>query len=243
MFVYFFFAVIGAVGFASVILPLLLQCFTHRPQNLRKRYSAEWAIVTGGSSGIGRSLCHKLASQGLSIVVVAVPDKLLDQVGQELREKYPKVSIRTVGADLSRSGYLEKVASATEDITVQLLFNNAGFMVTGFFADIPLEKWLANFECNVTASISLTHLFLSRLRARGVKRGAVAFTSSPANIIPSPFASMCKYRNSWLVHKINAALPVIATPAALSTQMAPPSQRSRIWRRPSPASSLLKAST
>lgn len=65
-------------------------------------------------------------------------------------------------------------------------------MVTGFFSEIPLARWLANLECNATASVALTHLFVSRMRASGITQGAVAFTSSPAGIIPSPFASMCE---------------------------------------------------
>lgn len=113
-------ALLGAVGLASVVIPPLIHCLSHRPQNLKKRYGAEWALVTGGSSGIGRSLCHKLAAQGLSVVVVAVPDPLLEEVGRELRAAYPAVSVRVVGADLSRPGYLERVAAATEDITVQV---------------------------------------------------------------------------------------------------------------------------
>lgn len=119
-------ALIGAAGLASVLVPLALQCVMHRPQNLKLRYAAEWAVVTGGSSGIGRSLCHKLARQGLSVVVVAVADTLLEETEKELRKAYPAVAIRAVGADLSRPGYLERVAAATEDIKVQLLFNNAG---------------------------------------------------------------------------------------------------------------------
>ena len=119
-------ALIGAAGLASVLLPLAFQCLTHRPQNLKRRYAAEWAVVTGGSSGIGRSLCHKLARQGISVVIVAVADTLLEETEKELRTAYPAVSIRAVGADLSRPGYLERVASATEDINVQLVFNNAG---------------------------------------------------------------------------------------------------------------------
>ena len=38
-----------------------------------------------------------------------------------------------VGVNLGRTGYLEKIAEATADIDVQVLFCNAGYMLTGFF--------------------------------------------------------------------------------------------------------------
>lgn len=38
-----------------------------------------------------------------------------------------------VGANLAETGYLEKIAGATDDICVQLIFNNAGYMLSGFF--------------------------------------------------------------------------------------------------------------
>ena len=38
-----------------------------------------------------------------------------------------------MGADLGRPGYLQTLAQATQDIDVQVLFLNAGYMLTGFF--------------------------------------------------------------------------------------------------------------
>jgi NADPH:quinone reductase-like Zn-dependent oxidoreductase len=51
-------------------------------QNVAKKYMAEWALVTGGSSGIGYAIVQKLASQGVNVVIVAYPDRLL--TGKEL---------------------------------------------------------------------------------------------------------------------------------------------------------------
>lgn len=41
-------------------------------QDLKKKYNAKWAIVTGGSSGIGRAVVDKLAKQGLNVVIAAM---------------------------------------------------------------------------------------------------------------------------------------------------------------------------
>ena len=41
-----------------------------------------------------------------------------------------------VGVNLGKPGYLEQVAEATQDIDVQVVFCNAGYMVTGFFDSV-----------------------------------------------------------------------------------------------------------
>ena len=71
----------------------------------------------------------------------------------------------------------------------QVIFSNAGYIKTGFFADSDVEGQLANYHCNATASVHLAHHYISRMRASG-KRGCVVFTSSPAALMPCPFSAM-----------------------------------------------------
>jgi len=58
-----------------------------KPQDLKKKYNAKWAMVSGGSSGLGRALVQKLANQGLNIVIVALDDDLLKKTGEELKKE------------------------------------------------------------------------------------------------------------------------------------------------------------
>jgi 3-oxoacyl-ACP reductase-like protein len=43
------------------------------PVNLKKKYKAEWALVTGAGTGIGKSISETLAYQGLNVVLVSLP--------------------------------------------------------------------------------------------------------------------------------------------------------------------------
>lgn len=192
----------GAMTIGSLMVPWFITFLRFRPQNLRKKYNASWALVTGGSSGIGRSLAFQLAGQGLNVVIAAVPDALLLKTAEELRVAHPDVTIRSVGVNLAAQNpdeFMAPIIAATEDVLVQIVFNNAGYMVTGFFDRTPLPKWLANFNCNSAAPISITHHFVGRMRAAGV-RGCVVFTSSPANIIPSPFSAMYGATKALITH-------------------------------------------
>lgn len=168
------------------LVPLLLGV-----QDLKEKYGATWALVTGGSSGIGKELARKLLSQGLNVVIVARDEPVFDQTLKELKKLFPKREVRTVKANLSDSSgaWMADVKEATKDIDVQLVFNNAGFIVTGFFEQHPVETHLANFHCNLTANVHLTHHFYSALINKGL-RGCIVFTSSSAGFIPNPFAAM-----------------------------------------------------
>ena len=98
----------------------LLHVDHNQVPNLKDRYNAEWALVTGGSSGIGRSLCEKLASQGLNIVIVALDDKLLSDTHAALEKAFPALQFRKVGVDLGwRAEYMAPIIEATKDIQVQ----------------------------------------------------------------------------------------------------------------------------
>ena len=157
--------------------------------NLKTRYNATWALVTGSGSGIGKALEFKLASQGLNVVLVSFDDDHLKNTLKQLQERYPTLEFRSVGVTFSPGvNYLEKIEEATKDITVQCIFNNAGFIVTGFVDQTMLQKILANVECNATASFVIAHHFLQKL-VSNKQKGCIVFTSSVAGFIPTPFAA------------------------------------------------------
>lgn len=185
----------------SPILYLVLNSLVPRllgSQDLKLRYGATWALVTGGSSGIGKELARKLLSQGLNVVIVARDEPVFAETLKELKAQFPKQEVRSVKANLSDSSgaWMADVKDATKDVDVQLVFNNAGFIVTGFFEQHSVDTHLANFHCNLTANIHLTHHFYSLMINKGLK-GCIVFTSSSAGFIPNPFAAM-SLQPAWL---------------------------------------------
>jgi len=180
---------LGLLGFLVFGLYVLHLAVVHflPPQDLRRRYGAEWALVTGGSSGIGRSLCFRLAEQGLNVVVVALADDLLDKTAADLAAKFPERQFRKVPANLGKPGYLEAIDRATKDLDVQVVFNNAGYMPSGFFVKMTLPSLMANLECNLTSAVQITHHFTTKMVEGGLP-GCVCFTSSAAALMPSPLS-------------------------------------------------------
>ncbi|RYG64517.1 SDR family NAD(P)-dependent oxidoreductase [archaeon] len=160
------------------------------PVDLKKKYKATWALVTGAGSGIGKSLAETLAKQGLNVVLVSLPDKFLDDTYDELKKAYPNVEFRKVPAKFDhKTDYMPGIIEATKDIDVPIIFNNAGYIVTGFFDTTTLDAQLANMECNATSCVKVTHHFVQQMLRKNLK-GCVVFTSSVSGYLPNPFAVM-----------------------------------------------------
>lgn len=187
---------VGIGSLVTMMVPMLYSFFL-RSQDLKQKYGAEWAIVTGGSSGIGKAIVEKLVKQDINVIIVAAPDKVLAETVKEMRGKYPKVKVEEVAADLSKPGFMQAVDEVTKDKKIQLLFCNAGFIVSGFFVDDPFKVSQVNKAVNVDCHLELAHEYVNRM-IDGNLRGAVCFTSSPAWMLPSPTAAMYAATKAFL---------------------------------------------
>ena len=87
-----------------------------------------WALIVGGSEGIGAAFARVLAAKNLNIVLVARKPEPLEELAEDLRET--GVEVRTVSADLSKTDVLDKVRTATDDVDVGFLIYNAGANAT-----------------------------------------------------------------------------------------------------------------
>ncbi|KAJ3339544.1 hypothetical protein HDU93_008075 [Gonapodya sp. JEL0774] len=195
-------------------------------QDLKKKYGSEWALVSGGSSGIGAAIVRKLAAQGINVVVVALDDPVLSGALTEFRSEFPRVEFREVGCDLSEDvggsqdpEYIKRIKEKTKDLDVQLIFNNAGvdlalersksakknkvagpcegYIKPGLFPFNTLPSILANYHTNATSATRITHHFTKLLIDKKL-RGLVTFTSSSAYWVPTVLSAMYGCTKAYL---------------------------------------------
>ena len=140
----------------------------------KKRFGP-WALVTGASSGIGREFARQLAASGLNVVLVARRESLLDEVGQGLAKDF-NVQYRTVVADLSQEGFLDKLAEATNDLDIGLVVSNAGTGNPGEFLKIDRGELENLLRLNTLAHLDIAHHFGRRLAGRG--QGGLLFVGA-----------------------------------------------------------------
>jgi predicted GTPase len=89
---------IPTVAWASIYAATNLYMQLAGPVDLKKKYKAEWALVTGAGTGIGKSIAETMAVQGLNVVLVSLPDKFLEETTNDLKKRYPNLKFRAVPA-------------------------------------------------------------------------------------------------------------------------------------------------
>jgi len=157
-------------------------CFTD-VMSAPARPSPGTALITGPTSGIGRSFAHQLAAQGRDLVLTARDRDRLEREASALRTAYA-VSVEVVPADLADPAQLATVEArlADRDRPIDLLVNNAGFGLKQRFLDNDAAAEQAMLDVLVTAVLRLSHAALGPMTERG--RGGIINVSSAAAFLP-----------------------------------------------------------
>jgi len=154
-------------------------------------------LITGASSGIGEAFARRLASEGHNLVLVARSEKILHELCDELMLKH-QITAHYVATDLTAYGSHEELFKETERFGFEIdwLINNAGFGAMGDFAGLEITRAMDMISLNVSALVSLTHLYLPGMRKRG--SGKIINVSSAAGFQPIPFMAVYAATKSFV---------------------------------------------
>lgn len=136
-----------------------------------------WAVIAGGSEGVGASFAHQLADAGINVVLVARKPGPLETTADDVRAK--GVEVRTLELDLLAPEALKEIRAITDDLEVGLLVFNAGANSYGHeFVTGDLDRVQDVIGLNITSQLALTHHFGGLMRERG--RGGIILVGSLA---------------------------------------------------------------
>jgi short-subunit dehydrogenase len=151
------------------------------PVDLLERYRP-WAVVAGGSEGVGRSFAVQLADAGLDLLLLARKPEPLEQTAAECRER--GVEVRTLSVDLTAPDAVARVVAAAEGLEVGLLVYNAGANThSEEFLDGDLAEFQKVVDLNITTPLALVQHFGRPMRERG--RGGILLVGSKASSVGS----------------------------------------------------------
>jgi short-subunit dehydrogenase len=143
-----------------------------------------WALVLGGSEGVGAALADQLAGRGLDLLLVARKAGPLEQTAAAVRQAHGR-EVRTLAQDLTAPDALQRILDWVGDAEVGFLAYNAGAEAGfGEFLERPLADAQHMIALNVTTPVALVHPLARRMVER--RRGAVVLVSSVAGSAGCP---------------------------------------------------------
>ncbi|XP_024313742.1 very-long-chain 3-oxoacyl-CoA reductase 1, partial [Brachypodium distachyon] len=185
-------ASLGALYVSAVAIRFLsyLALILRRPKDLRCRYGS-WAVITGPTAGIGRSMSLELARRGLNLVLVGRDPAKLRDISETISSTHA-VQTRTVLFDFSLASTpqgekaVRRLREAVEGLDVGVLVNNAGVAKPGavYLHEVAVEAWVRMIRVNLWALTEVTAAVLPGMVERG-KGAIVNIGSGSGSLLPS----------------------------------------------------------
>ena len=173
-----------------------------------KMLDGQVAIVTGGSGGIGRAICRRLAGHGAKVIVhhrgAEDQDQALElavALGQDGLEA------RTVGADLSTGRGCESLIAASDEAfgTATILVNSAAMQPVADFDRISAADLASMLAINVQGPFRLMQLFAERVIEAGIGDASIVNIASIEGTRPAAGHSHYATSKSALIMATRAA--------------------------------------
>jgi len=148
----------------------------------------KYALITGGTSGIGRELARIFARENYNLILVARNEQELSACATEFRQS--GVEVITLAKDLFNRDEVFAVYDEVKakGIQVDVLVNDAGQGYYGEFKDTDINRELDIIQLNIGATVILTKCFLKDMVARN--EGRILQLASIASVTPGPWQSI-----------------------------------------------------
>ena len=146
-------------------------------RGLARRGGARVALVTGASTGIGRAIATQLAQDGFDVYGTS---RKAVTLGADARFQMLELDV-TSGASVEACVQALHARAGRVDVLV----NNAGYLVSGAVEEVALDEARASFETNFFGATRLIQAVTPIMREQG--SGTIVNVTSLAALVPLPF--------------------------------------------------------
>lgn len=176
------------------------------------------AVITGAAGGIGKGLAQEAGARGLRLVLSDIDGQRLTALAEELAAQGTEVA--TLVADVGDPQQVESLLALAQQRFggVDLLFNNAGVMQTGFSWEITAVQWQRMLDINLRGVINGIRSFVPLLLKQG-RPAHIVNTASLAGLISSPMMgpyTVTKQAVVALSETLHYELAMVQAPVAVS---------------------------
>lgn len=181
------------------------------------------AIVTGGSSGIGRAVAERFAKEGARVLIVGRKEDAL----RETAATSDKISY--VVGDITKTETIERIMQAVKERfngQLDILVNNAGWCPVQPITEITIEDYDRAFSLDVRALVELTVHALPKIRAA---KGCILNLSSVGATHRAPNLSMYVGAKAAVENFTRVWALELAADGVRVNAIAPGAIRTNIW--------------
>lgn len=154
-----------------------------------------YALITGGSSGVGKEYAIQLAKRGYDIAIVSNRKEQNQEVASYIAKQYG-VKVESLDIDLTRNDAAKCIDEWSNEMDVEILINNAGMLLFGQLVKTPEQSLDKIIALHCTTPTKLCRIFGSRLSQRG--GGYILIMSSITAWTPYPTISHYGATKSYL---------------------------------------------
>lgn len=136
------------------------------------------ALVTGASTGLGKSTALALAQEGVEVAIASRSQEKLEAAQSEIISMVPSAVVHVIPADVTSNEEVASMAAAAEHAMggVDILVANAGGPPPGNFASTSLDSYGEALQLNLVSTVAMCSALVPAMQQRGWGR-VVAITS------------------------------------------------------------------
>ena len=163
----------------------------------------ENVLITGTTSGFGKTFAEKFASMGYNIILVSRDMQKLKQQQLYLQNQY-HVTVNFVAYDLTKEDAADLVMEQIDNwnIPIDFLVNNAGFNEFGLFSQTDISKEIKMIDLHIRFVTQLTKRILATMERNNY--GHILNVGSTGSFIPSPSDAVYSATKAYIMSFSNA---------------------------------------
>lgn len=164
------------------------------------RLAGKIALVTGGTSGIGQAVAELFAVEGARVLIVGRNNIKGNAFAEKVNRHLDWHAVEFFHCDVTELSAIDELYKfvCKEYGKIDILFNNAGVLITKALDEITLDDWNKVYNTNVRATVAMTKKFIDMLCAVG---GSIVNNASVAGM-----HSHTEGRRAYLYASSKAAL-------------------------------------